>query len=162
MSGVGTRRYMAPETINDSRYNRKADVYSWAIIYWEILTETRPYAKHSIEEHRIAVCQGGERPPINKTEWPPAIQHLLKQSWHDQQHDRFTMSEVCSVLRVILGQYHQQSRTNTSTTTILPLEVHHDGAVQILQENLFQLDAPPSPRGVIMNDLPTRFIVNQS
>lgn len=32
MSGVGTRRFMAPEIILDSHYNAKADVYSWSMV----------------------------------------------------------------------------------------------------------------------------------
>lgn len=45
MSGAGSPRYMSPEclTLGDS-YNMKADIYSFAIILWEMLSASRPYA----------------------------------------------------------------------------------------------------------------------
>ena len=45
MSGAGSPRYMAPECLVLSEaYNMKADVYSFAIILWEMLSASRPYA----------------------------------------------------------------------------------------------------------------------
>jgi serine/threonine protein kinase len=35
-SGMGTREYMAPETISSKRYNTKADIYSLGIIIGEM------------------------------------------------------------------------------------------------------------------------------
>jgi serine/threonine-protein kinase len=35
-SGVGTREYMAPETISSKRYNTKADIYSLGVIIGEM------------------------------------------------------------------------------------------------------------------------------
>ncbi len=45
MSGAGSPRYMSPEclTLGES-YNMKADIYSFAIILWEMLSASRPYA----------------------------------------------------------------------------------------------------------------------
>ena len=65
MSGVGTRRYMATEIVNHSKYNTKADVYSWSMVIYELLVQQRPFANYSIEDHRIRVCQGGERPKLD-------------------------------------------------------------------------------------------------
>ncbi len=44
MSGAGSPRYMSPEclTLGES-YNMKADIYSFAIILWEMLSASRPY-----------------------------------------------------------------------------------------------------------------------
>ena len=37
-------RYMAPECLSGKEYNLKADVYSFAIILWEILAGQTPHA----------------------------------------------------------------------------------------------------------------------
>lgn len=44
MSGAGSPRYMAPECLLGETYNMKADVYSFAVILWEMLSASRPYA----------------------------------------------------------------------------------------------------------------------
>lgn len=41
---VGSYRYMAPELVRHEAYNAKADIYSWAILSWEVLAVSRPYA----------------------------------------------------------------------------------------------------------------------
>lgn len=52
---VGSYRYMAPELVKHEPYNAKADVYSWAVISWEILAVNRPYAFMN-ETKFVAVC----------------------------------------------------------------------------------------------------------
>jgi serine/threonine protein kinase len=45
MSGAGSPRYMAPECLTfGESYNMKADIYSFAIILWEMLSASQPYA----------------------------------------------------------------------------------------------------------------------
>jgi serine/threonine protein kinase len=97
MSGVGTRRYMAPEIINDGRYNQKADVYGWAMVFWEILSLSKPYAAYSTNDHDIFVCQQGERPAL-QMHWPFWIHSLLKNSWEECLDIRFTIEDVCDCL----------------------------------------------------------------
>ena len=101
MSGVGTRRYMAVEIVNTSMYNDKADVYSWAMVFWEMLSMERPYSTHSVEDHKRLVCQGGERPLLRK-HWPQAIQNLLQHSWTTSIPDRLSMKEVECLLRTFI------------------------------------------------------------
>ena len=45
MSGAGSPRYMAPEVLTDppEKYNLKADVYTFAIVLWEIFTLELPF-----------------------------------------------------------------------------------------------------------------------
>lgn len=52
---VGSYRYMAPEVVMHEPYNAKADMYSWAILSWEILAVDRPYAGMD-ERNFIKVC----------------------------------------------------------------------------------------------------------
>lgn len=137
MSGVGTKRYMAPEVINDSRYNLKVDVYSWSMILWEILTNTKPYMYHSVEEHRITVCQGGLRPIINTLEWPKSIQYLLEGSWTECINKRFDISEVCDILERIINnspKHHQQQQHRNI--------IYVDQMIRVDKNQLMEINRP--------------------
>ena len=39
----GTPAYMAPELLEDNIFTEKSDVYSYAIVCWEVLTQGRPF-----------------------------------------------------------------------------------------------------------------------
>lgn len=98
MSGVGTRRYMAPEVAMHQPYNLKADVYGWSMIFWEMLTTMKPYAYHTVEEHMEQVCQNGLRPMVWKKEWPLPIRNILRKSWSQSAVDRYCMEDICNEL----------------------------------------------------------------
>ena len=106
MSGVGTRRYMAPEIVNNARYNCKADVYSWSMVVWQMFALKKPYPHHSTEDHRIFVCQQGERPPLedDNVYIPWILRSLLEESWCEFVADRFTMAQVCDQLASVLAE----------------------------------------------------------
>ena len=40
---IGTYQWMAPEVIKSQKYTEKADVFSFAIILWEIASREPPY-----------------------------------------------------------------------------------------------------------------------
>ena len=130
MSGVGTRRYMACEIINTGRYNLKADVYSWSMILWEMLSQQKPYAPYSTDDHRREVCKGGERPPLD-SRWPIWIQCLLKMTWDENVQYRFTMKDAYDGLKA--GMYLEMTEHSSSNH-----EVVHTG-------NL----SPSSPTAVV-------------
>ena len=101
MSGkVGSLRYMAPEVWNKKPYNTKVDVYSFALLLWEILALEKPYRQHIHDQYVFAqhVFVNGERPPI-KHSWPVDIQDLLKRAWAADMKDRPTMEQVSIVLK---------------------------------------------------------------
>ena len=55
MSGAGSPRYMAPECLKLEKYNLKADIYSFAIILWEMMSASQPYSfiksRHQLIKH---------------------------------------------------------------------------------------------------------------
>jgi serine/threonine protein kinase len=92
---VGTKRYMAPELLDESINERqfdawkRADVYSLALVFWELASRTKlpdcsppdylmPYHDKvnpdpTIEEMRAVVCDQGARPELRQ-EWDGCLQ----------------------------------------------------------------------------------------
>jgi len=99
MSGkVGTLRYMATEVACHSPYSTSADVYSWAMVAYEILTLEKPFAGWTRDMHSQLVCGRGVRPdidlvPVNTTN-SVHLTKLLVSAWDQRPHCRPTMAAV--------------------------------------------------------------------
>mmetsp|Transcript_1989 Transcript_1989/g.5517 ORF Transcript_1989/g.5517 Transcript_1989/m.5517 type:complete len:557 (+) Transcript_1989:162-1832(+) len=147
MSGVGTRRYMAVEIVNSSFYNDKADVYSWAMVFWEMMALSKPYPTYSMDDHKRFVCEGGERPPLmmknhkNDAAWPQALQNLLQHSWTTNTADRLSMKEVECLLRSYI-QSCQMLEDNSNVEVVLAPE-SPTSVVPSEQDSLVWMDHHP-------------------
>ena len=78
---AGSICYMAPEVLLKEDYSFPCDVYSFAILLWEVCTLNIPLADFAdIEEVEKKVAKGGWRPSIA---WLPSktIRALLKDCW---------------------------------------------------------------------------------
>lgn len=54
---TGTYRWMAPEIIEHKPYDKKADVFSFGIVLWELLTGKVPYADMTPLQAAVGVVQ---------------------------------------------------------------------------------------------------------
>ena len=98
-SGAGSPRYMAPECLDEDKYNMKADVYTFALVFWEMLTGQAPYSfLHTWENLYYYVVEKGHRPEI-KDEWPVHIQGMLESSFDADQARRPKMLLFYKVIR---------------------------------------------------------------
>lgn len=68
MTMVGTAAWTAPEVMRDSKYTEKADVFSFAIVMWEILTGVQPHQNLSTFEIISGVTIRGLRPAVPDTD----------------------------------------------------------------------------------------------
>jgi len=90
---------MAPEVGRSEPYNEKCDVYSFAVLLWEMLALKVPYELYTPKSIRERVYAGpAKRPPIDDA-WSNAMKILLKRSWEHDLHQRNTMPQVYAVLR---------------------------------------------------------------
>ncbi|XP_040998672.1 serine/threonine-protein kinase STY8-like isoform X2 [Juglans microcarpa x Juglans regia] len=62
---TGTYRWMAPEVINHQPYNQKADVFSFAIVLWELVTAKNQY--QLVSSIMKALLQEEEQPEFIKS-----------------------------------------------------------------------------------------------
>jgi serine/threonine protein kinase len=98
--GTGSLRYMAPEVYLNAGYNEKADVYSFGILLWEMVSLQRPFEYHTPKTMQSEVIMGTERPSLQAS-WPLSFQSLLRKCWSHSANERPTMIEVESILRSI-------------------------------------------------------------
>jgi len=99
---TGTYRWMAPEVINHQPYDQKADVFSFAIVLWELLTAKLPYDSMTPLQAALGVRQG-LRPPIPQNTHP-TVENLLKRCWEADPTMRPSFSEI----RIMLEVMHEE------------------------------------------------------
>lgn len=83
---TGSLRYMAPEVALRKPYNEKVDVYSFAIIVWQMARDRIPFKGFTKEEFMKQLVSEGQRPKLDKN-WPPKFSKLLEHCW-DVDHMR--------------------------------------------------------------------------
>ena len=99
------KRYMAPECLSNRAYNLKADVYSFSIILWEILTAKTPYLfvrrRHQLINY---VVEENGRPDIEES-WPSSIQGMLESSF-DSEIEKRPVSQLLFVFGLSTNHIH--------------------------------------------------------
>ncbi|KAE9620955.1 putative dual-specificity kinase TKL-Pl-4 family [Lupinus albus] len=95
---TGTYRWMAPEVIEHKPYSHKADIFSFGIILWELLTRKLPYEHLSPLQAAVGVVHKGLRPEIPRDTHPKLVE-LLHQCWQQDPSLRPDFSEILKFLQ---------------------------------------------------------------
>ncbi|KAK8875666.1 hypothetical protein M9Y10_005840 [Tritrichomonas musculus] len=94
----GTLSYMAPEVISGLRYNWKVDIYSFAILMYEVVTESDPYpdlekTDSAIKDLKHRVANYRYRPYF-RTEVKSTLKNLIEKCWSHDPTDRPNFDEI--------------------------------------------------------------------
>lgn len=124
---IGTLMYMAPEVANSSPYNLSADVYSFSILFWEILSMNMAFENYDYNTWMKEIFLNNLRPSLDKT-WSRRIRNLLKNSWSVESKRRLTAEKIYQELKLeiihekmTLGtfkQHHIQQKSRSPNTAI--------------------------------------------
>ncbi|XP_044490063.1 serine/threonine-protein kinase STY46-like isoform X2 [Mangifera indica] len=120
---TGTYRWMAPEVIEHKPYDHKADVFSFGIVLWELLTGKLPYEYLTPLQAAVGVVQKGLRPTIPKNAHPK-LAELLEKCWQQDPALRPDFSEIIEVLQQIakeVGDGEQERRKERSSGGFLSM-----------------------------------------
>ncbi|XP_030467848.1 serine/threonine-protein kinase STY17-like isoform X2 [Syzygium oleosum] len=104
---TGTYRWMAPEVIEHRQYDNKADIFSFGIVLWELLTGELPYANLTPLQAAIGVVQKGLRPSIPKGTNPLLVE-LLQRCWERDPKRRPNFSDILEILQQIAKEVEEE------------------------------------------------------
>lgn len=88
----------APEIVRQERYSEKADVFSFGVILWELLTRETPYRGMHGVGLALAVAQYGLRPPVPGY-CPREYAELISRCWADAAAARPDFGQVLDTLQ---------------------------------------------------------------
>jgi serine/threonine protein kinase len=93
--------FAAPEVIRGEKYSEKADVFSFGIIMWEVLTRKQPFAGRNFMGVSLDVLEG--RRPAVPNDCGQAFKKLMKKCWHAEAGKRPAMEDVVAQLDRMVG-----------------------------------------------------------
>ncbi|KAJ9550380.1 hypothetical protein OSB04_014425 [Centaurea solstitialis] len=119
---TGTYRWMAPEVIEHKPYDHKADVFSFGVVLWELLTGKLPYEYLTPVQAAIGVVQKNLRPTIPKNT-QPKLTELLGKCWQKDPSLRPDFTEIIDILKKISSQIEntEDRRTEKGSGRFLSL-----------------------------------------
>lgn len=104
---VGTQYWRAPEVFgsddadDDATYSFSADVYSYAMTCYEILTGKKPYEDHNKVGLKKRIMTSQERPSLPEEDMHPHLVGLVKQCWDGAPDSRPSFHTICQELQGI-------------------------------------------------------------
>jgi len=98
---TGSLRYMAPEVVEEKPYNEKVDVYSYAIVLWQMAKDKVPFKGLNKDQFTQQVVGENFRPKMDK-KWPQAFSAMLQQCWDRDPLKRPTLAHCASELNKMI------------------------------------------------------------
>jgi Leucine-rich repeat (LRR) protein len=100
-SGVGSLLWMSPEVVRGEPYSFSADVYSWGIMAWEIMSPEEilfpGMSSYEVAKQIVA----GHRPKVDPA-WSYCVCQLMRHCWSDEKESRPTFVEVMLQLEAVI------------------------------------------------------------
>ncbi|XP_047958820.1 integrin-linked protein kinase 1-like isoform X1 [Salvia hispanica] len=97
---TGSYRYMAPEVFKHRKYDKKVDVYSFAMILYEMLEGEPPMAAYEPYEAARYVSEG-HRPLFKAKGYTSELRELTEQCWAPDMNHRPPFLEILKRLEKI-------------------------------------------------------------
>jgi len=97
---TGTYRWMPPEVIRHEHYASGVDVYSYAMLMYELITHHTPFAELSSIQAAVLVGLENKRPPLPEGT-PPPLERLLARAWATDAAERPPSSDLVSEITTV-------------------------------------------------------------
>lgn len=108
---TGSLRYMAPESMKNKPYNEFVDIYSLALIIWQIAIGKPPYAGLTRNDFIEQVVKEKTRPPIplNHPNIPETLRECLRKCWNENWQERPCASRIVTELDIMIEKHREET-----------------------------------------------------
>mmetsp|Transcript_28294 Transcript_28294/g.53556 ORF Transcript_28294/g.53556 Transcript_28294/m.53556 type:complete len:582 (-) Transcript_28294:39-1784(-) len=94
---TGSYRFMAPEVFRHETYNEKVDVYSFAMIFYNLMAGHAPWPnKNGVKAVTCAAIDGTR--PVVPRHWDAELSQLIEDSWGEDPNTRPSFSQILKIL----------------------------------------------------------------
>ena len=98
----GTPIYLSPEVYKEKEYSKASDVYAFAYVAYEIITNKRPFEDlANVSQIFKEVVQNKRRPEFSEN-IPESYKKLIEKCWSDDPKERLTFDAIVETLRTDL------------------------------------------------------------
>jgi len=96
---VGTNHWMAPEMLTCAAYDYRVDVFSFAMVMFEVLCREVPFEDLAAHEVALTVASGG-RPDMEAIppDMPALLVHLMVRCWAHEPKSRPDFTKIIAAL----------------------------------------------------------------
>eukprot|EP00026_Physarum_polycephalum_P000251 Phypoly_transcript_00251.p1 GENE.Phypoly_transcript_00251~~Phypoly_transcript_00251.p1 ORF type:complete len:1880 (+),score=208.43 Phypoly_transcript_00251:799-5640(+) len=126
-SDLGNPSWLAPEIMKGESYTEKADIFSYGIVLWELLTHEHPYSEYPVSTDKFLsrfeqAIIGGLRPTI-PADCTPDFSTLVAKCWDAEPSKRPSFDEIyytlCQIRRRLYPEFEvtEEERAVTAVMT---------------------------------------------
>jgi serine/threonine-protein kinase len=113
---MGTPNYMAPEMVKGDRADPRADIFSIGAVFYEMLTNHKPFDADSAHAVLFQVVHQAPRPMREWTpEMPPILVQLVEKALHKDKEQRFKDGTDLREALLLVRQAVSAGRITTAT-----------------------------------------------
>jgi len=100
----GTPLWMSPEILSGKEFTEKADVYSFGLILWQILTRQELFPEQdNLQTFANALCRKHLRPTI-PPDTNPKLAALIRRCWAAQPNARPAFGDIVTALDEVIAE----------------------------------------------------------
>jgi len=97
-NNVGPVKWMSPESLFESKYSTKSDVFSFGVVIYEIIAQEPPWKGFSAIQAVGELKLGNRMIVPEHCNCPPELKELMERCWVQLPEDRPDFEKICEIL----------------------------------------------------------------
>jgi len=100
-NNVGPLKWMSPESLFESKYSTKSDVFSFGVVIYEIITQEPPWKDINAVQAAGKVKDGYRMNLPENCNCPSGMKELMEKCWVQLPEDRPDFENISKILEIM-------------------------------------------------------------